>query len=75
MSNETSDLSAVLAENVALAAECESIKAEIAALGEKGVGCSDVQEAGWGAVTTIRLPGGGEVGLYQPRHPTALKSN
>jgi len=32
MSNETSDLSAVLAENVALAAECESIKAEIAAL-------------------------------------------
>ena len=32
MSNETSDLSAVLAENVALAAECESIKAENAAL-------------------------------------------
>jgi catechol 2,3-dioxygenase-like lactoylglutathione lyase family enzyme len=51
---------------------CEDLKAEIAALGKKGVRCSEVQEARWGSVTKIRLPGGGEVGLYQPKHPTAV---
>jgi hypothetical protein len=51
---------------------CDDLKAEIAALKEKSVSCSDVQEARWGSITKIRLPGGGEVGLYQPKHPTAL---
>ncbi|MEP7309594.1 MAG: extradiol dioxygenase [Acidobacteriota bacterium] len=51
---------------------CDDLKAEIAALGERGVSCSEVEEARWGSVTRIRLPGGGEVGLYQPKHPTAL---
>lgn len=51
---------------------CDDLKAEIAALGKKGVVCSAVQEARWGSVTKIRLPGGGEIGLYQPKHPTAL---
>jgi hypothetical protein len=47
-------------------------KAEISALGEKGIPCSEVQEARWGSITRIRLPGGGEVGLYQPKHQIAL---
>ena len=51
---------------------CDDLRAEMSTLGEKGVSCSEVQEARWGSVTRIRLPGGGEVGLYQPRHPTAL---
>ena len=51
---------------------CDDLKTEIRALGEKGVRCSDVQEARWGSIVKIRLPGGGEVGLYQPKHPTAL---
>ena len=51
---------------------CDDLRAEIAALGEKGVQCSDVQEARWGSITRIQLPGGGEVGLYQPKHLTAL---
>jgi catechol 2,3-dioxygenase-like lactoylglutathione lyase family enzyme len=51
---------------------CDDLRAEISALGEKGVRCSDVQEARWGSITKIRLPGGGAVGLYQPKHPTAL---
>ena len=51
---------------------CDDLKAEIAALGEKGVRCSEVQEARWGSIAKIRLPGGGEVGLYQPKHPIAL---
>ena len=51
---------------------CDDLKAEIVALGEKGIRFTDVNEARWGSITKIRLPGGGEVGLYQPKHPTAL---
>ena len=51
---------------------CDDLTSEISALQEKGVGCSAVQEARWGSITKIRLPGGGEVGLYQPNHPTAI---
>ncbi len=50
----------------------DDLKSEMASLAEKGVKCSEVQEARWGSITKMRLPGGGEVGLYQPKHPTAL---
>jgi catechol 2,3-dioxygenase-like lactoylglutathione lyase family enzyme len=51
---------------------CDDLKAEIASLAAKGVNCSEVQEARWGSIAKIRLPGGGEVGLYQPKHPLAI---
>lgn len=51
---------------------CTDLKSEISELANKGVRCSDVQEARWGSIVKIRLPGGGEVGLYQPRHPLAV---
>ena len=51
---------------------CDDLNAEIAALEEKSVRCSEVEDARWGSVTKIQLPGGGEVGLYQPKHPVAL---
>jgi catechol 2,3-dioxygenase-like lactoylglutathione lyase family enzyme len=51
---------------------CDSLKAEMASLAKKGVTCSEVEEARWGSITKMRLPGAGEVGLYQPKHPTAL---
>ncbi len=51
---------------------CDDLNTEIAALGKKNVPCSKVEETRWGSVTKIRLPGGGEVGLYQPKHPLAL---
>jgi len=51
---------------------CDDLKAEISALREKSIHCSAVQEARWGTITHVRLPGGGEVGLYQPKHPLAL---
>ncbi len=51
---------------------CDDLKAEMATLGAKGVPCSQVQEQRWGSITTIPLPGGGTLGLYQPKHPTAL---
>jgi len=51
---------------------CDDLPAETAALATKGVRTSEVEEARWGSVTKIELPGGGQVGLYQPRHPTAV---
>jgi catechol 2,3-dioxygenase-like lactoylglutathione lyase family enzyme len=51
---------------------CDDLSAEILALGTKGVRCSEVREARWGSITKIPLPGGGEVGLYQPKHPIVV---
>lgn len=48
---------------------CDDLKAEMSALRAKGVECREVVEARWGSVTKIRLPGGGEIGLYEPKHP------
>jgi catechol 2,3-dioxygenase-like lactoylglutathione lyase family enzyme len=51
---------------------CDDLKATMKELADKGVQCSAVTEARWGSLTSIQLPGGGELGLYQPKHPTAL---
>ena len=51
---------------------CDDLKAEMSALKKKGVACSEVHNERWGSITKIRLPGGGQIGLYQPKHPTAL---
>ena len=51
---------------------CVDLKAEILLFRGKGIQCSEVQEARWGSFTKIQLPGGGEIGLYQPKHPTAI---
>lgn len=51
---------------------CDDLSAYMERLKAKGVQCSQVQTAGWGTTTTIALPSGGEIGLYQPRHKTAL---
>ncbi len=50
----------------------DDLAAEISALEAKGVRCSEVQEARWGTLTTIILPSGAGLGLYQPRHPSPL---
>jgi len=50
---------------------CDDLKAEMASLAKKNVKCSEVQEAQWGSITKMRLPGGGQVHLYQPKHATA----
>ena len=54
---------------------CDDLTAEMRALGAKGVRFSEVEEPRWGSVTKFRLPGGSEVGLYQPKHPSALVRN
>jgi catechol 2,3-dioxygenase-like lactoylglutathione lyase family enzyme len=51
---------------------CDDLKSEMAALAKKNVKCTAIQEERWGSITKMRLPGGGDVHLYQPKHPTAL---
>ncbi|HLK48395.1 MAG TPA: hypothetical protein VKT49_09685 [Bryobacteraceae bacterium] len=48
---------------------CDDLRAEMETLRARGAEFAPVVEARWGLITKIRLPGGGEVGLYQPRHP------
>jgi predicted enzyme related to lactoylglutathione lyase len=50
---------------------CDDIHATVDELQGKGVELTrPIAEERWGLVTAIRLPGGGELGLYEPRHPT-----
>jgi catechol 2,3-dioxygenase-like lactoylglutathione lyase family enzyme len=52
---------------------CDDINTTVDELKNKGVEFSQpVSDQGWGLLTSIRLPGGGELGLYEPRHPTAI---
>ncbi|GAA4795994.1 hypothetical protein GCM10023200_35090 [Actinomycetospora chlora] len=51
---------------------CDDVHATLTDLRARGVAVDgDVSDQGWGLLTTIRLPGGGAVGLYEPRHPVA----
>jgi hypothetical protein len=52
---------------------CDNLQALIESLAAKNVVCTAIDKARWGMKTTIRLPSGGAIGLYQPRHPTALE--
>ena len=48
---------------------CDDIAATLRDLKEKNVPVSAVNEQRWGSLSTITLPGGGKVGIYQPKHP------
>lgn len=52
---------------------CADVEAEIKALAAKGVTCPKPKDAGWGITTSIPLPSGGHVGLYQPKHALAYE--
>jgi catechol 2,3-dioxygenase-like lactoylglutathione lyase family enzyme len=48
---------------------CEELDATVAELRGRGADVvGDVVEERWGRLTSIRLPGGGALGLYEPRH-------
>ena len=47
---------------------CEDIEDFVAQAAVRGLECTPVETRGWGRMTTITLPGGGELGVYQPRH-------
>ena len=55
---------------------CDDVHATVEELKAKGAEVSpSVSDEGFGLLTTIRLPGGGGLGLYEPRHPTPLASS
>jgi catechol 2,3-dioxygenase-like lactoylglutathione lyase family enzyme len=50
---------------------CDDVEATVAELEAKGVEFTrPISDQGWGRTTAMRVPGGGELGLYEPRHPT-----
>lgn len=53
---------------------CEDVQAFIGAMAEKKVKCSPIDEQRWGSITRLTLPGGGTLGVYQPKHPSPLKT-
>lgn len=53
---------------------CDDVEATVQELRDRGVQFTqDISEERWGRLTRFRLPGGGEVGMYEPRHPRATE--
>jgi catechol 2,3-dioxygenase-like lactoylglutathione lyase family enzyme len=52
---------------------CDDLNATLRSLAAKGVTATEIEQEDWGLRTTIRLPSGGELGLYQPTHPSPLQ--
>jgi hypothetical protein len=50
----------------------DNLAETIQSLERRGIRCSPAVKAEWGSSTTLRLPSGGHIGLYQPTHPTTI---
>jgi hypothetical protein len=55
---------------------CDDVEAFVASVKKHNAACSPVQNLGWGLLTRLSLPGGGKLGVYQPRHarPKAMRA-
>jgi hypothetical protein len=55
---------------------CDDVAGFVAEMRDAGISCDPVQDQGYGLVTQVTLPGGGKLGVYQPRHarPKAMVS-
>jgi hypothetical protein len=47
---------------------CDDIKTFVEQMSKKKVACSEIQDQDWGQLAQLTLPGGGKLGVYQPRH-------
>ena len=47
---------------------CADVNAFVARVTARGLSCSPVRDMGWGRLTQVSLPGGGKLGVYEPRH-------
>jgi catechol 2,3-dioxygenase-like lactoylglutathione lyase family enzyme len=52
---------------------CDDVRSQIKELQARNIICSALEEEPWGLQTSFRLPSGGEIGLYQPKHASPLK--
>ena len=48
-----------------------NVEAFVSAVGARGIACTEIDEVGWGRLTRVTLPGGGELGVYEPKHERA----
>jgi hypothetical protein len=51
---------------------CEDLQRTISVLEKRGVRFGEIHEEQWGTRTTMTLPGGGGIGLYEAKHPTTF---
>ena len=54
---------------------CDDIKAQVATLKKKGLRVGEISEQRWGTLASLSLPGGGSIGLYEPKHPVTFERN
>ena len=56
---------------------CRNILSFVRQMEKKKITCSRIQNRGWGQLVQLTLPGGGRLGVYQPRHksPKTMKSS
>jgi len=47
---------------------CDDVEAFVRKMAESDIHCGPIQNQGWGQLTELTLPGGGKLGVYQPRH-------
>jgi hypothetical protein len=47
---------------------CDDIQIFVWEMAQQGLTCSQIQNQRWGQITYITLPGGGQLGIYQPAH-------
>ena len=46
----------------------DDIQAFVSAMADRAITCTPPSDQGWGVLTNVSLPGGGTIGVYQPRH-------
>jgi hypothetical protein len=56
---------------------CDDIEAFVRQMSMRNISCSEIKNQGWGQLVQLKLPGGGKLGVYQPRHarPKPMKVN
>ena len=47
---------------------CDDVTGFVGGMKKRGIDCGPVMNRGWSLLTEVRLPGGGKLGVYQPRH-------
>ncbi len=47
---------------------CDNIRTFVQQMAKQRIACSEIQDQGWGQLVQLSLPGGGKLGVYQPRH-------
>ena len=53
---------------------CDDINAFVSKVSVHGINCTKVKDEGWGRLSSVTLPGGGVIGVYEPKHERASNS-